>query len=954
MTTILVVDDNAATRKLVRFAFERLDFRVLEADAGAAALTRFGSEPVALVLQDLCLPDLDGFDLVRLLRALPGGAEVPILAFSGMLTAHDEARVSAAGFDDLISKPVEPSRLVQIVRGHLPDGRPTTPFGAGRRLILADDDAVQRRLAAFLLEAAGFDVIVARDGEEALAQARRNPPAVVVSDVLMPRLDGFSLCTEMRRDARLAQVPLLLLTNSYVEAADRALALKVGAWALVHRTPDLKDALALLAAALDGAPRPPRPAAPPEEVEAEHKQRMVRQLERQVTLNAGINQRCALLSAEMAVLKGVAEALASHDSTEDAVRRALAACFDAGGIALGALFLQEGAERRVVSFGFSEGWDHGDLARLWGEPAVLEAALRSGATVVLPGAGEAGRRLLERAGASSALITAVRHQRVSFGALLMMSTTGDLTSSDRIAFAEAVAAQISQALAMASAFTRQEASERASREQAALLRSILESIGDGVVVANQHGDFIQWNAAAADLVKPASFYGPDGATPLAPEHLPLARVLRGESVDGLELFVHPGGAPEGVWLSANGRPWRDEQGRTRGGVAVFRDVTLEKSTQSQLMVSDRMASVGLLAAGVAHEINNPLSALLANLEMIRADLEPGATRPVSRDMVADAIEAAERVRLIVRDLRIFSRQDQVEAGTVVINQVLDSCLRMAHNELRHRARVVKDYGPALSVAGTEARLGQVFLNLLVNAAQAIPEGNTPAHTVKVSTRQVGARLAVEVSDTGAGMPPETLRHLFTPFFTTKAPGEGTGLGLSICKRIVTAYGGELEVESEVGRGTTFRVWLPVAAPAPKASAPAAGPAPGPAVAAPRRRVLVVDDEELVGNAVKRVLRSHHDVVVARSVKAALDLLREGATFDLIFSDLMMPEQTGIDLFHALATLRPGLERRIVFLTGGAFTPATRAFLDRVPNARVDKPFLPAHLRALVDESPAAG
>lgn len=964
--TILLVEDNAITRKLVRFALESQAMRVIEAPDGRSALRSFPDEPISLVLQDLCLPDLDGFELVRRLRALPGGADVPILAFSGMLTAHDEARVSAAGFDDLISKPVEPSRLVQIVRAHLPDEdrTPRERFGAGKRIIVADDDAVQRKWVAFKLQRVGFEVALADDGAEVLAQARRVTPDAVLSDVLMPRLDGFGLCTEMRNEPRLASVPVVLTTSSYVEAADRALALKAGARDLIHRTPDLGEVLGALRLALT-SPAAPLVHTSVGELEHEHQQRMMRQLERQVTLNAGISQRCAVLSAEMAVLKGISEALASQGDLDDAVRQALAACFDAGGISQGALFLGEGAQRRVVSFGFPADGDEGELARLWGEPQLLDAVREGRVTRVLPQAGDpAGQRLLERAGAVSALLTPVGHHQVSFGVLLMMSKASGLDSGDRLAFAEAVAAQISQALAVASAFAQKEASERVSSEQAALLRSILESIGDAVMVADQDGHFIQWNAAAAQMVamgpRDAAFrtvgegfglYGGDRSTPLRTDQLPLVCAMRGESVDGVEMFVRHPGAPQGVWLSASGRPWRDEQGRARGGVAVFRDVTNEKNTQSQLMASDRLASVGMLAAGVAHEINNPLSAVVANLELCRTELaartdaQEGGELQGVREMIADAGEAADRVRQIVRDLRIFSRHEDATVGSVDIQRVLDSTLRMAGNEVRHRARVVKTYGPATSVKGTESRLGQVFLNLVVNAAQAIPEGNAEGNTIRVETRLVApGRLAVEVIDTGPGMGAETLRNLFTPFFTTKAPGVGTGLGLAICQRIVTGYGGEIQVESQLGKGTTFRVLLEVAAASPGPLLQAAAQS----AATRRGRVLLVDDEELVGKVVRRLLSGRHDVVAVTSANAALELLRGGAWFDVILSDLMMPQRTGIDFHRELALLRPGEETRIVFLTGGAFTEATRAFLDSVPNERIEKPFTLEQLQGLVE------
>ncbi|MFT3713147.1 MAG: response regulator [Archangium sp.] len=950
--TVLLVEDNPITRRLARFALESHGLKVLEAVDGAQARAAFEREAISLVLQDLCLPDVDGYELVTQLRALPRGSEVPILAFSGLISADDEGRLSAAGFDDHVSKPMEPHRLAQIVRAHLPepdDAPQVQAFGTGRRIIVADDDAVQRKLVAFKLEKLGFEVTSVDDGVQALAEARRKPPDAVLSDVLMPGLDGFGLVTELRRDPALARVPTVLTTNSYVEAADRELALKAGAHGLVHRTPDLREVIELLGTAIRGE-RHVQPSAPADELELEHTRRMMRQLERQVALNARVTQRAAMLSAEIAVLKGISEALASQTSVDEAVHQALSACFDASGVSLGALFLRDGANRRVVPFGFAKSEGEKVLKDLWGEPQLLDQVMEQQSTLVLGrGDDQEGKRVLARAGQLSGLLAPVRHDRVGSGALLMLSRNTALESEDRIAFAEAVAGQISQALAVASAFVQREASERIAKDQAAVLRSILESIGDAVVVVDKEGQFITWNAAAQGLVSMGARDGSfksvtpehailssDRVTPMPFEQLPLVRAMRGESVDGVEMFARYKGASDGVWLSANARPWRDESGQARGGVAVFRDVSKEKATQTQLMVSDRMASVGMLAAGVAHEINNPLAAVVANLAMLRAQFandESGV-----RGLLDDAHEASERVREIVRDLKLFSRQQAETVGAVDIRHVLDSTTRMAWNEVRHRAQLHKEYDGPTQVRGVESRLGQVFLNLVMNAAQAIPEGNLAGHSITVRTRPHAHGLAIEIIDTGAGMSAETQRNLFTPFFTTKPVGVGTGLGLTICQRIISGYGGEIQVESALGRGTTFRVILPLAGTAISNEPVSAKP-----LVPARARVLVVDDEALVGRMIKRILTAHHDVTVSQSVDDAVQVLLRGERFELVLSDLMMPQKTGIDLFHEVAAKWPGLEGRIVFMTGGAFTPTAREFLDSVPNGRINKPFMPDEL-----------
>ena len=382
--------------------------------------------------------------------------------------------------------------------------------------------------------------------------------------------------------------------------------------------------------------------------------------------------------------------------------------------------------------------------------------------------------------------------------------------------------------------------------------------------------------------------------------------------------------------------------------------------QSQLLVSDRMASTGTLAAGVVHEINNPLAAVIANLDVMVASLGPdgdggpSSEQPVRsatwlrdeiRGPLNDAREAARRMRFIVRDLKVFSRASDDELqGEVDIQGIMESSLRMAANEIRHRARVVTHYGPLPKVRVNQARLGQVFLNLLVNAAQALPEGSAERHEIRVSTRLDGARGIIEVRDTGPGIPPQIIGRVFDAFFTTKEVGNGTGLGLAISHRIVTDMGGDLSVESEVGKGTTFRVTLPLGSMPVTETVPSARPAES---AHLRGRILLVDDEAFLLRITTLVLGKHHEVVVTQSANEALSLITAGERFDLILCDLMMPQMTGMDLHCELLHVAPEQAGRMIFLTGGAFTPAAQQFLSDRSIEYLEKPFDSANLRAIV-------
>ena len=382
-------------------------------------------------------------------------------------------------------------------------------------------------------------------------------------------------------------------------------------------------------------------------------------------------------------------------------------------------------------------------------------------------------------------------------------------------------------------------------------------------------------------------------------------------------------------------------------VVIGRDLTERRQLTAKLMEMDRMIAIGTLAAGVGHEINNPLSYVIGNLDLL-AEARPGvagfaAGRPDELvRLLDDAREGAARIRDIVRDLKTFSRAGTEDRAPLDVRRLLELSIKLTHNEIRHRARLVEDYGDVPAVEANEARLAQVFVNLLVNAAQAIPEGAADANAIHVRTRTDGDRVIVEVEDTGGGIPEEHLGRLFDPFFTTKPADQGTGLGLAICRETVASLGGEIAVDSQVGRGTTFRITLPATRatervdPAPLLAAAGA--------ASRRGRILVVDDEPMLAETMRRALSANHDVVALTSARAAMDLLSSNERFDIFFCDLMMPEMTGMELYARVLEAMPEQAGKMIFLTGGAFTPRA----TRVPRRRAE----PAHRQALRPEAPA--
>jgi PAS domain S-box-containing protein len=381
-------------------------------------------------------------------------------------------------------------------------------------------------------------------------------------------------------------------------------------------------------------------------------------------------------------------------------------------------------------------------------------------------------------------------------------------------------------------------------------------------------------------------------------------------------------------------------------VTFASDLTEREQLETRLAAADRLAALGRLAASVGHEINNPLTYVMGNLELALRRVRGVDTRLA--ELLEEALSGAERMRQIVRDLRVFSQADRFESRAVDLRQVLGSCVRMTESEVQHRARLVEQLEAVPPIAGSEARIAQVVTNLLLNAAQAIPEERAGDAQITISARLApDDRVELAIEDTGVGIAPEHVPHVFDPFFTTKTTTGGTGLGMSVCRMLVAAEGGEIDVASELGRGTRVTVRWPRALQA--APAPASAAAPATARARPRRRILLIDDERRVVDALRGGLAGH-DVVVALGGVAGLALAEGSNPFDAIVCDLMMPELSGMELYSRLAAARPGLERRIVFVTGGAFTPRAAGFLAGVPNACLEKPFAIERLLDAIEEA----
>jgi CheY-like chemotaxis protein len=378
----------------------------------------------------------------------------------------------------------------------------------------------------------------------------------------------------------------------------------------------------------------------------------------------------------------------------------------------------------------------------------------------------------------------------------------------------------------------------------------------------------------------------------------------------------------------------------------------------QVDETERLAALGCLAASVGHEINNPLTFLMMNLTQSIHELRPwprppgvpSAGRPPDVNltevnacmaevsgMLEDCRVGGERIRETVSNLQRLSHRSDDKRESIDAHTLIEQSVSMVWNQIRHRARLIKMFSKIPSITGNSAMLGQVFLNLLVNAAQAIPEGDAEWNEIRISTTvQAGAtgpEVVFEISDSGKGIPPEILARVFEPFFT-----------LSISRQTVIEHGGRMTVESVIGRGTVFRVFLPACGAPTPLHAPVALPSQ---TASRRQRILVIDDEPLIGRVIRTALSGEHEVSVVQRAADALDLLELDQTFDLVLCDVVMPDLSGPEFYATMVKRWPHLTSRVVFMTGGAFTPGTLDFMARVPTRILSKPFTVDRLRGLV-------
>lgn len=510
------------------------------------------------------------------------------------------------------------------------------------------------------------------------------------------------------------------------------------------------------------------------------------------------------------------------------------------------------------------------------------------------------------------------------------------------------------------------------RAELALLRELTDCVPGMLAYWGRDGVCRYANRAYETWfgLTPESVVGHTYAGVLGPElyrlNLPhFEAVLRGEEQRFVREIPDPAGGPPRL-SQAHYVP-HVERGQVLGFYVLVADITDHahadqalRDAERRLQAAERLASMATLTHGIAHEINNPLAISLLGLDDAIEQLEhagPSLDPVAMRDSLVSAREGMQRVVSIVQSMKLLGHLDTTVREQVSVKASLEQSMALATTEIRYRARLQSDVAEVGVIDGNEAQLSQVFTCLLLNVAQALPEGSSERNEIHVATRRDGAHIVIDIADNGRAARTQSselvAQRAFDRFFAKPDPSAsmGLGLGLSVARDIVTALGGSITAEPRTGNGTLVRVTLPASAeqlplPASMSSGAQRTPSDVPAPSsvergvAARARVLVVDDEVLVGRSLKRHLGINYDVDSVTSGREAIDRIIAGR-YDVILCDLMMPDVSGPDVHAAVVAARPDLAPRFIFMTGGAFTPRGREFLSAVASVSatvLDKPF----------------
>lgn len=850
--------------------------------------------------------------------------------------------------------------------------RRAPPTGVGDLMTLTlvlDDQSDSRGLLRTVLEYVGHDVLDASTGDEALALVASHSPDLVISDIVMPRMDGHEFVRLLRSKPRIRQPAVIFCTATFLSDEAREVARQCGVTHVITKPAEPEEILRVTTAALNTpvAPLPP----PSPEAERGHLRTLNHKLVEKMSELDSANRDALRVSLEVERRAGQQAAVAAlgqkalagvtaEELFEEAVAKIMDGleCDVADILELqddGKMFVVRSVQDATgsVLVNSTAGPDSQPAYTLEVDEPVVSEDLRE-ETRFRP-----TPAVLESGAVTSASVP-IGGPRGRFGVVAAIFRHRHTLSASDMDFLQAMANSLGAALA------RLEGEAR-GRDLAA----IVENSTDSIISTDLLGRITSWNRAATDIFgwsekealgQPITLVVPRATW--STQQMQIETVLSGQSIRNRELRGQRKDGAE-LTVAITLFPIIGPDGAVVGTAAIGRDVTGAVLLRDQAVVlesrlrqTERMEAVGQLAGGVAHDFNNMLAVIINYAEFLIAGLSEGSLR----DDAYEIQRAAERAAGLTRQLLVFSRREVVKPSLVDLNGIVEGARSLLTHSLGEHVELETECLNGLwPVEADPGQLEQVLVNLAVNSRDAMPEGGSLTITTtnrslragSVPPLPAGRYVSLAVTDSGWGMSEEEMEHAFEPFFTTKAKGQGTGLGLATAYGAVERAGGHIDLRSNVGTGTTVTILLP-ACEGLQRQRPEEIVVPGARTPA-GTTVLVVEDEPEVRGLIRRILSGHgYDVLAAPGPVEAIAMTRDrrDARIDLVLTDVVMPKMNGPELIVALRQLRP--EIPALFMSGYTDDATVVEGVRDAAIAFLEKPFHAADLLAAVEDAVMAG
>jgi PAS domain S-box-containing protein len=830
-------------------------------------------------------------------------------------------------------------------------------------ILIVDDLVANRTSLAALLRPEGHELLEAADGRAGLEAVRAHHPDLVITDVLMPVVDGREFVRQLRIEPLTSTIPVLFYTAPYGEREARALARASGVPYVLTKPPQPVEVLKIVREVLAGTLEIAA-AGDPTSADPEYDREQLRLLGGQL-LETGTDLRSA--NARLRGLINIGLDFAWQRDSDRRLRRLCTAAHDLFAVTyvtLGILGRDDRRVRQVVTSGAD--------ASAW----IAEGDALSGlyATVVderrtvrgrLPSSGPSDRSFPSgHPEVQAFLIAPIASPAHVYGWLSLVGNEGHAFSDEEEQQVLALAGQVGRIYELEHEIVERQQAEAALRLSERLNHNLLEHLPHRIVIKDRHAVVRFCNSSyathlgrtVADVVGKDA-YALHSLEFAASSHADDLEVMGSGVLKNMEEHYEVDGQKR--WVRSVKVPYRDERGEVTGVLVVFEDVTEQRLLEQELNQAQKMEAVGRLAGGVAHDFNNLLTAILGYCQLVLKDLLPDDRH---RADIAEILRAGSRAAALTKQLLAFSRKEIIEPTTLDLNVVVTEMQMMLGRLIREDVRIMAGLraAPALVVAD-RSQIDQLVLNLAVNARDAMPDGGTlTIETANVDLDEhyaqthpfvkPGAYIALIVTDTGSGMTPEVQARVFEPFFTTKTRSRGTGLGLASVHGIVARSGGSVSLYSEVGHGTTFTVYFP------QASGTTVGPPPLPVARtlAGTETVLVVEDADGLRSLIRRLLELQgYTVLVAANAGEAGRLFEENPSIDVLLTDVVMPGASGPELTRHLMQSRPGL--KVIYMSGYTEDTIVERGVLRTGIAFLAKPFtadtLAQKVRTVLDGPP---